>query len=314
MVSVRLSNSFHTLHDLDLVPYRSVLARIGKTWRDPGQGVSRDDSPTSDSSVSTSIHMTDSDLPLLVTWSFNETGNSIPDNLVKNLASSLMRSLFSGGISIFKNYPTPLFKIDRRNVDEEMVSLPIVGKSDKAIGSATDTFVFQLAKHLKPEGRRWVIVCDPASIALRNIDHLIPFDASEPFGPPSVDLYWTKITEEPNPSGKPLASPRFWAVRFEHLELVLQRWQAARAEMPGSSDEEVWTRTLEDLPLTKRSFEKGEVIAPKMKEFDWEEASNAAFITVAGWPKKEAQRFLQSLYFGTYLGDETGMILNILEA
>ena len=111
-----------------------------------------------------------------------------------------------------------------------------------------------------------------------------------------------------------MASPGFWAVRAEHLEMVLQRWEAAREEDWGVSQEEVWARVLEELPLTKRPFEKGEVVAPRMNEFDWEGAANAAFVTAAGWPKKEAQRFLQSLYFGTYLGDETGMILNILEA
>ena len=271
-------------------------------------------SPTRSFSVSTLVHMTESDLPLLVTWSFNETGDPSPGNLVKNQASSLMRSLFSGGISIFKNYQTPLFKIDRRNVDEEVVSLPIVGKSAEAVDGATATFVFQLGKYLKPEGRQWVIVSDPAGIALRNIDHLIPLDGSRSFGPPSVDIYWTKITGGPDKGGRSLASPGFWAVRFENLELVLQRGQAVQAETPGASDEEVWTRTLEELPLTKRPFEKGEVAAPRLNQLDWEEASNAAFVTLAGWPEKESRRFLQSLYFGTYLGDETGMILNILEA
>ena len=258
--------------------------------------------------------MTESDLPLLFTWSFNETGNPAPGILVKNQVSSLMRSLFSGGISIFKNYQTPLFKIDRRNVDEEVVSLPIIGKSTEAIEGGTAAFIFQMTKHLKSEGRQWVIVSDPAGIALRNIDHLIPTETSQSFGPPSVDLYWTEVREGPDKGGKPLASPGFWAVRSEHLELVLQRWEAARDEGWGVSQEEVWTRVLEKLPLKKKPFEKGEVVAPRMGGLDWEEASNAAFITVAGWPKKESRRFLQALYFGTYLGDDTGMILSLLEA
>jgi hypothetical protein len=258
--------------------------------------------------------MTDSDLPLLVTWSFQETGNPSPGYLVKNLGSSLMRSLFSGGITIFKNYQTPLFKIERRNVDEEVISLPVVGKSEEAVRNAATTFIFQMAKHLKPGGRRWVIICNPASIALRNIDHLLPSEASQPFGPSSVDLYWTKITGGPDKGGRALASPGVWAVRFEHLELVLQRWEAVRTELSESSEEEVWTRTLEDLPLTKKPFEKGEVVAPRMKGFDWEEASNAALVTLSGWPQVETRKFLQSLYFGNYLGDETGMILDILEA
>lgn len=47
---------------------------------------------------------------------------------------------------------------------------------------------------------------------------------------------------------------------------------------------------------------------------DWEPLSNAAFVTVPDWPVDEQRKFLQALYFDTYFGDETGMLLNILEA
>ena len=99
--------------------------------------------------------------------------------------------------------------------------------------------------------------------------------------------------------------------------LVLGRWKevwSGAQEADGASEEEVWSRVVRDLPLKKRAFERGEVVAPRMGGLDWEAVNNAAFVTVPDWPEKEAWKFLQALYFGTYLGDETGMMLNILEA
>ena len=80
------------------------------------------------------------------------------------------------------------------------------------------------------------------------------------------------------------------------------------------SEEDVWTEVVERLPLKKRAFETGEVVAPRIGAVDWEAITNAAFVTVPDWPQDEAWKFLQALYFGTYFGDETGMMLNVLEA
>ena len=68
------------------------------------------------------------------------------------------------------------------------------------------------------------------------------------------------------------------------------------------------------MPWRKRVFEKSEVVAPRIGAVNSEAMSNAAFVTVQDWAEKEAWKFLQALYFGTYLGDETGMMLNIFEA
>lgn len=59
-------------------------------------------------------------------------------------------------------------------------------------------------------------------------------------------------------------------------------------------------------------FEKGEIAITRYPEVNWKEISNAAIICAVDWPEKECAEFMQSLFFGRYLGDETGLFLNIL--
>jgi hypothetical protein len=146
---------------------------------------------------------------------------------------------------------------------------------------------------VKPEARQWILVAHGKSLALRNIDHLVPPDGPGPYGPPVVDFYWAGAGKDGFSNSA--ATPGLWAVRGEHLSLVLERWKEALSEVGahGASEEEVWTRVVQQLPLKKLAFEKGEVVAPRIGAVDWEAVSNAAFVTVPDWPEKEAWKFLQ---------------------
>jgi hypothetical protein len=248
----------------------------------------------------------------LITIASIKTGGNIYSNLTKCLASSLGRSLFSGRMIFFRNEEMPLFRFERKRLDEVMATTPPSAKSNEENQVVNREFLFQLRGYLEPAPRHWVMIMAPSSIALRNIDHLVPPDLEGPFAPPECDFYWTPLA-----TGKDQASPGLWAVRGEHLPLVLERWKeawAAVGEDEKPTETEIWSQVVKDLPLRKKRFERGEVVAPEIGAVDWEAVSNAAFVTVPDWPEKEAWKFLQALYFGTYLGDETGMMLNILEA
>jgi hypothetical protein len=47
---------------------------------------------------------------------------------------------------------------------------------------------------------------------------------------------------------------------------------------------------------------------------DWRALCSAAYVSIPDWPETERWKLLQALYFGTYFGDETGMMVNVLEA
>lgn len=253
--------------------------------------------------------------PRLVIPSFDSVQTGPNASATKGFISSLLRSLYSGPITVFRNHELPLFKVERAFLDEVVVAVETSLTSATARRQVTREFLFGLCDITQPDARQWVIVAHSRSLALRNIDHLIPLDHAGPYPPPEVDFYWTQSSG--GEISKQSATPGLWAVRGEHLPLVLERFKEAWSEEGGEEidkEEEIWTRVVKELPLRKRAFEKGEVVAPRIGAVDWDAVSNAAFVTLPDWPEIEAWKFLQAMYLGTYLGDETGMMLNILEA
>jgi len=251
---------------------------------------------------------------MVVAPSFNFERSEKIQHLEKILVSSQLRSLYSGKITIVNHYGFPLFKIERKSVDEHFVPITKAENFGVETQAINRESLFGLCELVNPDACQWVVVARAASLALRNTDHLIPRDTEGTFSPPEVDFYWARAGQEA--ICNQLATPGLWAVRGEQLPVVLdllkEEW-SKESGMEAGDEEAVWTRVVHQLPLRKRAFEKGEVVAPRIGAVDWEAVSNAAFVTVPDWPKKEAWKFLQALYFGTYLGDETGMILNTME-
>jgi hypothetical protein len=236
--------------------------------------------------------------------------------VLRLVSSSLLRSLFTGELVIFRTGEMPLYKVERAQVTEVPVEIPVSGNGEAEKRRASREFLFNLCTQIKPEPRQWVIVADPAGIALRNIDHLIPPDLPGPYAPPEVDFLWARVHEG---GGGPRdeAGPGLWAVRGEFLPLVLERWKAAWEAEPnvGMADERrIWSDVVRNLPLRKKAFERGEVVCPAVCAVDWRALCSAAYVSIPDWPETERWKFLQALYFVTYFGDETGMMVNVLEA
>jgi len=84
-----------------------------------------------------------------------EAGRAAP-NLPKGLASSLGRSLFGGRIIVFRNDEAPLFRVERRNVDEVTVTVPTSGSSNIKGKGVNRTFLFRLCQHLAPAPRQCI--------------------------------------------------------------------------------------------------------------------------------------------------------------
>ena len=249
--------------------------------------------------------------PLLVISSCELAQDGKSSVMIKGFVSSLLRSLYGGRMVVFRNHEMPVFKVERKEVDEVFVTATRREKPGAGGRSESMEFLLGLGKLVKPELRQWVIFADTAGLALRNIDHLLPPDQAGPYSPPEVDFYLASA------NGTDEVTPGIWAVRGEHLPMVLERWKCAWNELGNDAmltGAAVWSRVVRELPLRKKQFEKGEVYAPKIGLVDWEALSNAAFVTVPDWPVDEQRKFLQTLYFGTYFGDETGMMLNIFEA
>jgi hypothetical protein len=228
------------------------------------------------------------------------------------VVSSQLRSLFTGEIIVFRTSDMPLYKVARTQLTE----IPVIGKRGAERCRVSQEFLFNLCTHIKPEPRQWVIVAVPAGIALRNIDHLIPPDLPGPYAPPEVDFFWARVHEDGN-GPRDEAGPGLWAVRGEFLPVVLERWKEAWEAEPAAGEEDerrIWSDVVRSLPIRKRAFERGEVICPAVGAVDWRALCSAAYVSIPDWPETERWKFMQALYFSTYFGDETGMMVNVLEA
>jgi hypothetical protein len=249
-------------------------------------------------------------LPLFAVVSARaERGLLGTDLAAKITVASLCRSLFIGSIVVVHNGELPLFKVARRYVDE--VTIPFVtdevsDRDDYLLGAKLE-LMRALPRVLAPEPDQWVFVAESGGVATRNIDHLLPGEFAGPYQAPEIDFLWMEG------SGKTGASLGFWAVRGEHLELVAGRFCSLFDEEPVQSLPRLWRQAIEELPLRKKRFEARQVAAPLVNAVDWDEVDSAAFVSVTHWPEPLRSRFLQALFFGVYLGDNTGMILNVLE-
>lgn len=106
----------------------------------------------------------------------------------KILSSSLLRSLFGGRLIVFHDDMQPLFRIERKQMEESMP--PAEGEE------------ISLLDRVKPYltgARQWVVFSGNGNIALRNTDHLLPPDIAGPFAPEEVDFYFPGKRGKPGP-------------------------------------------------------------------------------------------------------------------
>ncbi len=237
----------------------------------------------------------------------------------KFLISSLLRSNFEGEIKVFRNLEQPLYKVDRRKLDETYVPLHAENLDNLYEYGATWEFLNTLVERIQPHDWAWVVVADPSSLAMRSLDHLLPERSTEvghPYAAPEVDFVYTPQTRLVDGVLKNEVSRGLWAVRGEHFGLVMEQWKKNWITHQSTmlvSETEIWSQVVKELPLRKKVFEKDEVLAPQLHALDWEKLSNAAFVTFPDWPHLLQSKFIQALYFGTYYGDQTGLMMNLLE-
>jgi len=87
----------------------------------------------------------------------------------KCFVASLLRTLYSGRIvTAGAGDGAPLFKVERRQVGEMHLEAGEAGEGRERGHCRA------LRACVRPGSGEWVLVADPASVALRNIDHLLP--------------------------------------------------------------------------------------------------------------------------------------------
>jgi hypothetical protein len=94
--------------------------------------------------------------------------------MAKMLASSLLRTFFGGNIIVFRNSPEPLFRVERKGLEEIYIQAPQLG--GVAGGEDAWCWKYRVRKHIDAERYDKILFLDADCLALRNIDHLLEGD------------------------------------------------------------------------------------------------------------------------------------------
>jgi hypothetical protein len=228
---------------------------------------------------------------------------------MKSLASSILRTQSGFRIGLFHIGPAPLFRIAHKGVEE--VGLDSRDNTPLSLNKALKNFVTSCPQ----DDAGWVMVANPAGIALRSLDHLLPREPITPcqYPAPHIDFLWAPLESNPN-----LACSGIWAVRRRHLNAVLDGWAAisyglAVKNQASAKEQDAWAAYVKALPLIKKRFENLEVVAPSIEALPWPRVRRAAYVAISHWPEEEKWPFLQSLYFGTWFGDKTGFMVDLYD-
>jgi len=108
---------------------------------------------------------------LLYTVAFDPPGRKEHRTMARMLVTGLLRSYFSGRIVIFRNQPEPVFKVERRNVEEIYVEGEDQDRNERM------SFKFRARHWLQVDDVQAVGFIDADCAALRNVDHLFPDEA-----------------------------------------------------------------------------------------------------------------------------------------
>ena len=246
----------------------------------------------------------------------------------KPLASSFLRNLTTAELCCWKNDPQPLFRVERKGMREIV--------TDQKMSDHLDSFIELDLTQLECDANDTIILMNPSALCLRNPDHLWPEQMQGEFVSIQPDLLWMEdrkerlrgspyaalLSEEElsNYGHRFVASPGIVACQKTCLELLLAVWKEVQ-ELGQHLDEAirektVWNKTLVVLAgeMKQKPFERGEVIPLREGEIDWDEVRNACIVSVSDWKDEKAkEHFLRCLYFGHFFGDESGLMLNILD-
>jgi hypothetical protein len=208
---------------------------------------------------------------------------------------SLLRHQWNGKIVVMRNFPQPLFPVERASlVEEEDVPKEWVQYTRNPDWR-------QLSRHalLKSASKlpqhdlcSWIVFSDADCVALRSIDHLFVGD---------TDLIVS------NADGRP--DPGFFAVRGN----VLMRFIEAISAHGGISETNL-EKLVNSGKWSCREFERGEVVRPFERGVSIPHLLDAALVHLSGFEEADKHRFAFALHFMSVYCDPNGLFLDMMNA
>ncbi|HEY8961566.1 MAG TPA: hypothetical protein VIM57_05110 [Luteolibacter sp.] len=210
-------------------------------------------------------------------------------------AASLLRHQWGGKIQINRNFPQPLFAVERADLHEtSLVVLQNIGKS-KEIDWKAHSRICQLdaaANLSSADDSPWVLLADADCVALRNLDHL--FDSN-------CDILVSIANGSPDPG--------FVAVRGPLLSTFIKEVRAA-----GGLTKAGLASVLCSGAWKVGQFERGEVLRPDDPGISVFDLANAAVIHLAGTTVADRHRVAFAFHMMAVYQDQDGLFMDIMDA
>ncbi|MBK1835658.1 hypothetical protein [Roseibacillus ishigakijimensis] len=246
---------------------------------------------------------------LILTTLLDPPGRREARFLGKILASSLLRSLFGGQIVMERNFPEPLFPIERVDL-KELEHDPADFLPEEVGPRAQRARVEAALRHAEAASRYgWVTFCDADVVPLRNWDHLLVYR--------EADLLIARQAD-----GQPDAG--FFAVRGERVIEFAEEWADALAHLPARStsgdenpprpDEAALAQVVASGKWRVKPFERGEVVQAFAESTGLPDILSAAAVHLKGGSPAEKRKLAFALHMMWVYGDEDGVFLDILES
>lgn len=247
---------------------------------------------------------------LIYTFCFDALGSSFHFNMTKQFVISLLKTVFSGDVIVFRNTPVPLFPVELKGVEEIYIESPHEGWNQSM------AWKWRVAQWIDAEKYDTIAYFDGDCLALRNIDHLFTGDHDIIYQPErhlavTDSPYHCFLTDREmrtlRQSGVNAGS---FAVKGTHYQKLMRQWAKIDAgptkRTRHCSDQAAWNRLLLDTKLRKRPFERGEIQFPFLIEQNWMEYHQAAILHAAGGNAEQKLRFLYGMYAQTFHKKESG--------
>jgi hypothetical protein len=237
---------------------------------------------------------------------------------------------------VFRNFPEPLFPVERKGLEEVFVETPEVGEGrgagERCLKAALE-YRFRAAEMLDPGCYRWMAYLDADCLALRNLDHLFAGDADILVQPEAgrkmADSHvfngYIGAEEELSPLRNAwLAAPGdginagTFAVRAERYAEVMVRWKEIFESAPPRHaemrDQTAWNRLLMGTELRVQPFERGEIRFPFHLDKGFLDYKQAALLHFVGGEQRDKIDLSFALHLMKTYGDPGGLFLDLLES
>ena len=274
---------------------------------------------------------------LVYTVAFDAPGSQAYRFLAKMLASSLLRTFFTGDILVFRNSAAPLFLVERKGLDEVYLETPAMFGQERADYSWS--YKHRVADLIDPEPYENILFLDADCLALRNIDHLLEGDWDIRYQPErglpmNTGHYNACFTDEE----MVLAGCRdginsgTLAVRAAIFHQVMREWGRLDAQKPrrdtGFHDQASWNKLIlncENSVADKVStnsalyswrvqqFPAREIQFPCFLDTHYSSYTKAALTHNLTTDTLEKVEFAFGLYMRTFFCDPAGLFFNLIE-